>query len=264
MGTFDMNKLKDTLSETAQDMKDRAAQVRDAVSDAAKETRDKAMGLADQAMASGQKVREMIVGSDGVLDLLKKDHEVVSGLFAQIEDLDGKAMDLKESLFAQLKYELSTHAIAEEKIFYTAIAQARAKGGGQEDAQERKDLIDEAFAEHGMVKQLLAELSVMQIGSAAWKAKLTVLKENVEHHVQEEENEIFAAAREALGEDRLKDLGVRFEREKISMAEAGKPDESDEPAIQSDDIPQKNGARSGRSRGTQRRAQPGSHHHRNH
>ena len=256
MGTF--SKIRDALTETAQDMRDKAGQVRDAVVDTAKETRDRAFGMADEAIASGEKVREMIAGDLDALQLLKKDHEMVSSMFTQIEALDSQSED-KEGIFAQLKYELSTHALVEEKLFYPALARGRRKGDDKEqkldkeELDERRDLINEANAEHALVKQLLSELTAMPMNTPEWKAKLTVLRENVEHHVDEEENELFDIAREVLDEEQLMKLGAQLEQEKLAMAEAGRPDERDEGVTRQDEPQQKAGgqrsaAKKGRAR----------------
>ena len=285
MGTFD--RIKDALSETAQDVKERAMQVRDAVMDTAKETRDKASNLAEQAMAQGEKVREVVAGDLDALQLLKKDHEMVSSIFDQIEALNGEAEDVREGLFAQLKYELSVHALVEEKLFYPLLTRARKakpgivdqiqqgmqvvgheRQGGQkagqqgaqgaqldkEELEERQDLVNEAFAEHALVKQLLAELTNLQMSAPEWQAKLTVLKENVQHHVEEEENDLFAIAREVIDEEQLMKLGQQLEQEKIALADAGKPDEADEAeALAGVQLDEPEGGRGQRGRSRQSR-----------
>lgn len=126
-------------------------------------------------------------------ELLKKDHEKVSTLFKEIESASGQS---KTELFAQLKSELDLHANIEETIFYPAL----------ENTEEARDITLEAYEEHKVVKELLAELE----GSAPseeWDAKLTVLRENVEHHVEEEEGELFTKARQALSETEIEEIG---------------------------------------------------------
>ena len=136
--------------------------------------------------------------------LLKADHEKVDALFAQLEETTERAEKTREELFTKLKQELDLHAHVEEKIFYPAI----------KEAEETRDITMEAFQEHHVVKVLLRELDAMEVTSETWTAKLKVLKENVEHHVEEEEDEMFKKARNVLSADQLKELGALIEQEK--------------------------------------------------
>jgi hemerythrin superfamily protein len=136
--------------------------------------------------------------------LLKADHEKVSGLFSQLEETTERAEKTREELFTKLKQELDLHAHVEEKIFYPAL----------KEAEETRDITMEAFQEHHVVKVLLRELDAMGVTSETWTAKLKVLKENVEHHVEEEEGEMFPKARTVLSADQLEELGTLIEQEK--------------------------------------------------
>ena len=134
-------------------------------------------------------------------ELLKADHRKVEQLFSQLESASGKA---KLQVFGQIKTELELHTHIEEKIFYPAL----------EEPEETHDLTLEAYEEHDVVKRLLKELSRARTANDEWEAKAKVLQENVEHHVEEEENELFEKAESALSEEDLEDLGVRMEAEK--------------------------------------------------
>ena len=136
--------------------------------------------------------------------LLKADHEKVDALFSQLEETTERAEKTREELFTKLKQELDLHAHVEEKIFYPAI----------KEAEETRDITMEAFQEHHVVKVLLRELDAMGVTSETWTAKLKVLKENVEHHVEEEEEEMFPKARTVLSADQLEELGTLIEEEK--------------------------------------------------
>ena len=136
--------------------------------------------------------------------LLKNDHEKVSGIFAKLEETTERAEKTREELFTQLKQELDIHAHIEETIFYPALKQEA----------ETRDVTLEGFEEHHVIKTLLKELEGMSVGSEQWTAKLKVLKENVEHHVGEEEGEMFKGAREVLSKEQIEDLGTRMEAEK--------------------------------------------------
>jgi len=135
-------------------------------------------------------------------ELLKADHRKVSELFDQLEAATGRA---KLNVFDQIKTELELHTHIEEKIFYPAL----------EKPEETHDLTLEAYEEHKMVKTLLAELSGTRTADDEWQAKAKVLRENVEHHVDEEENELFDKADEALSDGQIEALGQRMEAEKV-------------------------------------------------
>ena len=133
--------------------------------------------------------------------LLQTDHKNVAALFSQLEQASGKA---KLSVFNQIKTELELHTHIEETIFYPAL----------EKPEETHDLTLEAYEEHDVVKKLLSELSRAKTADDEWEAQAKVLKENVEHHVEEEENELFPKAEEVLSDEDLEDLGTRMQAEK--------------------------------------------------
>jgi hemerythrin-like domain-containing protein len=134
-------------------------------------------------------------------ELLKTDHRKVEQLFSQLESASGKQ---KLEVFKQIKTELELHTQIEEKIFYPAL----------EEPEETHDLALEAYEEHAVVKDLLKQLGRARTANDQWEAQAKVLQENVEHHVEEEENELFEKAQAALGEEELEELGDRMEAEK--------------------------------------------------
>ena len=136
--------------------------------------------------------------------LLKEDHQKVSGIFQQLEPTTERAEKTRTELFDRLRRELDIHARIEEAVFYPAIKQAA----------ETREIVLEGFEEHHVVKMLLKELEAMPVDTEEWAAKLKVLKENVEHHVEEEEGEMFQKARGVLSEEQINDLGARMEEEK--------------------------------------------------
>jgi hypothetical protein len=138
------------------------------------------------------------------ITLLKDDHEKVSGIFEQLEPTTERAVKTREELFTKLKQELDIHAYIEEKIFYPVLKQEA----------ETRAITLEGVEEHHVIKLLLNELAGMQVDSEQWTAKLKVLKENVEHHVEEEESEMFKGAREVLSKEQLATLGARMEAAK--------------------------------------------------
>lgn len=136
--------------------------------------------------------------------LLKEDHKRVAGILEKIDATTERGVKTREELFIQLKTELDIHAEIEETIFYPVL----------EKHDETRDITLEGIEEHRIVKELLAELDAMAKDDEVWTAKMTVLKENVEHHVEEEEGEMFPKARKALTEDEIETLGTRLEAAK--------------------------------------------------
>jgi Hemerythrin HHE cation binding domain len=133
--------------------------------------------------------------------LLKADHQKVADLFDELESASGKQ---KLAVFGQIKTELELHTHIEEKIFYPAL----------EEPKETHDLTLEAYEEHDVVKKLLKELSRARSANEEWEAQAKVLRENVEHHVEEEEGELFKKASKALGAEEIESLGEEMEAEK--------------------------------------------------
>lgn len=132
--------------------------------------------------------------------LLKQDHRTVEELFKQLEEGTGD----RNQLFRQLKSELELHTQIEETIFYPAL----------KNDEETRDIVLEAFEEHKGVKTLLQEMDTLSKQDERWDAKLKVLKENVEHHVEEEEGEMFQKAKDVLSEEEQEKLGEQMLREK--------------------------------------------------
>jgi iron-sulfur cluster repair protein YtfE (RIC family) len=144
--------------------------------------------------------------------LLKADHDKVAKLLEQIDQTTERGVKTREELFAKVKTELDLHAQIEETIFYPAL----------EQAEETRDITLEAFEEHRLVKQLLKELESLSKDTEEWTAKFTVLKENVEHHVEEEEGEMFPKAKKVLSKEDQETLGARLEEAKAEKAKAKK------------------------------------------
>ena len=122
--------------------------------------------------------------------MLRADHDTVETLFEKVKaNEDGN----NTATFKKIKEELDVHAHIEETIFYPHLLQNGDK--------ELKKIVREGIEEHGQVKDLLLELAALPGDSPTFKAKITVLMENVEHHVEEEEADMFPLAEEELVED---------------------------------------------------------------
>jgi hemerythrin superfamily protein len=146
------------------------------------------------------------------IELLKNQHAEAKKLFDQIEKAEGAE---KQDLFERLADALAVHATIEEKHFYPATNSARSEG-----------LLQEAVEEHLTVKRLIADLLNLSPEDARFDARMTVLEEQVEHHVAEEEGELFPKVRKMLGEDELEDLGLLMEDAAEEIEAGGAPRQS--------------------------------------
>jgi hemerythrin superfamily protein len=154
------------------------------------------------------------------ITLLKQDHKTVSGLFNKFEKLGDRAEKSKREIVGKIIEELSIHAGIEETIFYPAV---------RERVPDAEDYVLESLEEHHVVKWLLSELDGMSPSHERFDAKVTVLKETVEHHVAEEEDEWFPKVREAMGRKELQDLGNAMEAAKKTVPTRPHPRQPDTP-----------------------------------
>jgi hemerythrin-like domain-containing protein len=133
-------------------------------------------------------------------ELLKKQHREVKALFKEIEGTDAPAQRTK--LMATLIEKLKLHTALEETIYYPAVKEIETK--------KAQDMVMEAYEEHHVVDLVLAELPTVDPAADTFEAKMTVLKELIEHHVEEEEGEMFPMADKKLGDERSKELGAQM------------------------------------------------------
>ena len=152
--------------------------------------------------------------------LLTSDHKAVKALFKKFEGLKEQddADDEKAILVQRICTELTIHATIEEEIFYPAVR----------EAIEDNDLMDEADVEHATAKELIAQLQVAEPSDDHYDAKVTVLGEYIDHHVKEEEGEMFSKARKAVDTPALSDALV--DRKEELKAELGADDDVEEGA----------------------------------
>lgn len=144
------------------------------------------------------------------VELLLSDHEKVKKLFDQFE----KASDngsRKGDIAREILSELEAHSKIEEEIFYPAVRQ-------QADDDELKAAVNEGYEEHAIVDRLVEELKAMDPSAEQFAAKFDVLRENVLHHIEEEEEELLPDARERLG-DQNEELGPQMMQRKQQILE---------------------------------------------
>jgi hemerythrin-like domain-containing protein len=148
------------------------------------------------------------------IGLLKADHDKVKKLLNELDATTERGVKTREELFATIKGELTVHEVIEEEIFYPEL-KAHPKA---------KDIVLEGFEEHHVVDLLMGELESIPVDDENWGAKASVMKENIEHHIEEEEGEMFKAARSVFDRAELEDLGRRMEARKASaQRELGVP-----------------------------------------
>jgi hemerythrin superfamily protein len=139
--------------------------------------------------------------STDAIVLLKNDHKTVEKLFKEFEKAGEDAYGEKRRIADSIIEELTVHAYIEEEIFYPAAREA---------VPETKDHVLESVEEHHVVVWMLSELLDLDAHDERFDAKVTVLTENVRHHVEEEEDEWFPEVRSAMGRKRLQELGQRM------------------------------------------------------
>jgi hemerythrin superfamily protein len=140
------------------------------------------------------------VSTDAIV-LLKDDHKTVEQLFKKFEQAGDRAFVTKRRLVDSIIKELTTHAYIEETIFYPAARAA---------VPQTEDHVLESVEEHHVVMWMLSELSKLDAEAENFDAKVTVLIENVRHHVEEEEQDWFPQVRQAMGRKEMQELGARM------------------------------------------------------
>ena len=134
------------------------------------------------------------------ITLLKNDHDSMRQLLTELESTTERGVKTRTELFATIKGALTLHEIIEEEIFYPEL-KAHPKA---------KDIVLEAYEEHHVVDLLMGELESLDVQDETWGAKALVMKENVEHHMEEEEGDMFRKARQVFDAAELEDLGTRM------------------------------------------------------
>ncbi len=176
-------------------------------------TRSAVDGLARQGIG-------VVVSHMDAITLLRNDHKTVEQLFKRFEKAGDRAYVEKREIVDRIIEELSVHAAIEEQVFYPV---ARAT------VSDTEDIALESLEEHHIVKWLLSELDGMDPKHERFDAKVTVLMENVRHHVEEEQDEFFPKVRNELGRTALADLGQAMADAKKSAPTHPHPRASDVP-----------------------------------
>jgi hemerythrin superfamily protein len=133
-------------------------------------------------------------------------------LLKDFDQLRGRAPQKKQTVVTQICTALTVHAQVEEELVYPVLKELR--------AQEIKDLVREAAEEHQVAKTLIGELATLSPADEQYEAKVTVLGEYVQHHVKEEEQELFPKTQKHLSAKRLAELGEKIAARKQALGEA--------------------------------------------
>ena len=148
------------------------------------------------------------------ISLLEEDHRKMKKLLSELESTTERGVKTREELFATVREELTVHETIEEEIFYPAL-KAHPK---------TKDIALEGYEEHHVVDLLMGELEDLDVADESWGAKAKVMKENIEHHIEEEEGDMFKKTRQVFDEDELEALGERMSQRKAQLSrEMGMP-----------------------------------------
>lgn len=154
------------------------------------------------------------------ITLLRNDHKTVEDLFKRFEKAGDRAHVAKRQIVDRIIEELSVHAAIEEQLLYPTIREA---------VPETEDMALESLEEHHVVKWLLAELSDLDPEHERFDAKVTVMMENVRHHVEEEESDLFPKVRKAISRTQLAELGEAMAAAKKSAPTRPHPRMPDTP-----------------------------------
>jgi hemerythrin-like domain-containing protein len=144
------------------------------------------------------------------LTLLKTDHDDMKALLEKAGDTTDRAVKTRAALLHEIGVKLTAHEKIEEDIFYPAL-KAHPKA---------KDIVLEGYQEHHVIDLILGELQALDENDETWAAKFSVMKENIEHHIEEEEGEMFTNARAAFSAEELDDLGDQMEEMKEAVLTA--------------------------------------------
>jgi len=130
--------------------------------------------------------------------LLKDDHRKVRALLDELEPTTERAIKTRQELFDRIKDELTVHEIIEEEIFYPTLKQH----------PKAKEIVLEGYEEHEVVNHVMGELEGLPVDDETWGAKASVMIENIRHHIEEEEGDMFVKARQVFDRAELDQLGA--------------------------------------------------------
>jgi hypothetical protein len=147
------------------------------------------------------------------ITLLEEDHRKMKKLLAEADSTTERGVKTRTELLATIKQELTVHEAIEEEIFYPAL----------KEHPKAKEIVLEGYEEHHVVDMVMAEIEATPVDDEQWGAKLSVMKENIEHHIEEEEGEMFKQARQVFERSELERLGERMQARKEQLQAGAQP-----------------------------------------
>lgn len=142
-----------------------------------------------------------------IIALLKEEHKAFAHLLNQLAHTENEDSKTRIKLFEQLEEELIMHTGYEEKLFYPTL----------KNNPKTHTIVLEAFQEHHVIGHILADISHVSFEHDVWKAKLTVLTENLKHHIMEEEQDLFPKVRQLLSPAELEQMGREHQAFKAQL-----------------------------------------------
>ena len=146
--------------------------------------------------------------------LLKADHANAKKLMTELEATTERGVKTREQMWTKLLKELTIHENIEEEVFYPALAKH----------PKARDIVLEALEEHHLVDDIVEQLKGTPFDDEHWGAKFKVTKENVEHHIEEEETEMFKITRQVFTKEELEELGASMEASKAEQMKEAMPE----------------------------------------
>ena len=146
------------------------------------------------------------------IKMLKQDHDEVKALLEKLDKTTERAEVTRTDGLEQLRQKLDVHETIEEEILYPAL----------KEFAKTKAITLEAYEEHHVVDLVMAELEATPVSDETWAAKLRVAKENLEHHIDEEEDQMFKQARQVMDEAELEALGDRMAARRGELTSAAR------------------------------------------
>ena len=146
-----------------------------------------------------------------IYDALSKDHREFERLLDRLLEASKQGDDGWKGILDELRRGVLAHAHAEEALFYNALR----------DADQAKGLVMHSYAEHAKSETMMRALGAAKLVDANWTSMVAKLREDLVHHIEEEESKVFDAARQVFTDEEANQLGVAFERLKVEMARTG-------------------------------------------
>ena len=144
------------------------------------------------------------------ISMLKRDHDNLKALLKELESTTERGVKTRTELFGRIKIELTVHEAIEEEIFYPTLKQH----------PKAREIVLEGYEEHGVVDTIMGELAALPVEDETWGPKAKVMIENIEHHIEEEEGEMFQKARQVFDRDELDQLGRAMEARRTEAMES--------------------------------------------